>query len=177
MTHKCSKLTNSSFLVNVTRHDTNFTFSRLRKEWEKSDRTLKPPLRTVQPWAKHRSHLHWWLQGSLGPPAGSYFAWPACASPAPCPAGGCPQWCTRPGASLHRLLHWWQQQQMGEGHISQWQRHPFVLWPTMGTTEKHIMDLAGLERTSDNKSFKIHPFSGINQVNGYVLIYHEQGKS
>lgn len=52
------KLTNSSLLVNVTRHDTNFTFSRLRKEWEKSDGTFKPPLRTVQPRSKSRSHLH-----------------------------------------------------------------------------------------------------------------------
>lgn len=38
--------------MNVTRHDTNFTFSRLRKEWEKSDGTFKPALGTVQPWTK-----------------------------------------------------------------------------------------------------------------------------
>lgn len=132
------KLTNSSFLVNVTRHDTNFTFSRLRKEWEKSDGTFKPPLATVQPWTKGRGDLHWWLRGSWGPPAGSCSAAAAGVWRAPCPAGGCPQWCKPPGASLHRWPRWWQQQQTGEGRRWQWLKHLFVLWPARGTTKNAL---------------------------------------
>ena len=70
-----------------------------------------------------------WYRDSLGRQDATWSVWWAGVWRAPCPAGGCPQWCRRWGESQHPLLPWLLLLPQVEGH--KWLKHlaGLPLWP------------------------------------------------